>query len=82
MKHKGLHTHRFDGNPKEKRFAEAWDKYNEQGKILDHILDTRLVRQGHPPYVSERDEVVAATVIQWLGSPVGQNFLKDLGYKR
>lgn len=28
--------------------------------------------------VSDRDELVAATVIQWLGSPVGQGFLRDV----
>ena len=28
--------------------------------------------------VSDRDELVAATLIQWLGSPVGQTFLKEV----
>ena len=28
--------------------------------------------------VTERDKVVAATVIQWLGSPVGQFFIGNV----
>lgn len=31
-----------------------------------------------PAEVSDRDREVAATVIQWLGSPVGNNFLREL----
>ena len=82
MKHKGLLTHRFKENPEEERFAKAWDKYCEQGHLLDHLLDTRPIHQGHPPPVSDRDEAVAATIVQWLGSPVGQGFLEDMGYVR
>lgn len=31
-----------------------------------------------PAEVSDRDREVVATVIQWLGSPVGNNFLREL----
>ena len=31
-----------------------------------------------PVEVSDRDREVAATVIQWLGSPIGNNFLREL----
>lgn len=31
-----------------------------------------------PAQVSLRDEMIAATVIQWLGSPVGSCFLRDV----
>lgn len=79
---KGLHTHRFKDNPEEFNFAEAWEKQNKFGNNLAYLLDDRHVQQGYPPTPSDRDYVVAATVIQWLGSPVGQNFLRDLGYER
>jgi hypothetical protein len=82
MKHKGLHTYRFKENPEEKRFAKAWEDQNRYGKILAWLLDARSEQTGYPPDASERDEVVAATVIQWLGSPVGQYFLRDMGYER
>lgn len=73
---KGIHTYRFSDNPEENRFAEAWDGMQKKpfspGFIEDILLDD----------VSDRDRVVAATVIQWLGSPVGQGFLRELGYQK
>jgi hypothetical protein len=78
MKHKGLHTHRFKQNPEEKKFAQAWEKENEHGKLLAYLMT-----EGDQRYVvdaTDDQKLVAATVIQWLGSPVGQNFLRDLGY--
>lgn len=80
MRNKGLHTHRFKDNPEEKRFAEKWDSDNASGYNLAYLLDPKHGTDGRPPEPSDRDRVVAATVIQWLGSPVGQNFLRDLGY--
>lgn len=35
-----------------------------------------------PGPVSDRDQQVAETVIQWLGSPVGEAFLRDVGFTR
>ncbi|MDA4132207.1 MAG: hypothetical protein OK454_03665 [Thaumarchaeota archaeon] len=75
---KGLHIHRFKDNPEELRFAEAWDRQNREGKNFAYLLCGD--NQAHPPEPTERDRVIGATVIQWLGSPVGQGFLKDLGY--
>jgi hypothetical protein len=75
---KGLHTYRFDQNPEEKRFAKAWEKNNP----LAWLLDERPMQTGRPPEPSERDQIVAATVIQWLGSPVGQDFLNRLGWRK
>jgi len=80
-KHKGLHTYRFKENPEEKRFAEAWADQNRLGSTLAYLLDPKsgIFR---PPEPSDREHEVAATVIQWLGSPVGQCFLRDLGYEK
>jgi len=76
---KGLHTYRFKDNAEEKLFSEAWDKQNEQGQTLAYLL-TVGDQRGRPVEPSDRDHVVAATVIQWLGSHVGECFLRDLGY--
>lgn len=75
---KGLHPHRFKDNPEEKRFAEAWSQ-DSNGRLKYLLCEGD---QRFPPAPTEREEVVAATVVQWLGSPVGQTFLRDLGYKR
>jgi hypothetical protein len=78
----GLHQYRFEANPEEKRFALAWDTHNRDGGTLAYLLDTNQGQGLRPPEPSERDQVVAATVIQWLGSPVGQFFLTQLGYAK
>lgn len=78
MKHTGLNTHRLASNPREMVFAKLWEDQNKRGDTLAWILNSfdsnDLQRKGP---VSERDAQVAATVIQWLGSPVGQAFLEQ-----
>ena len=77
---RGLHTHRFKQNPEERRFAEAWAKHCGDGKTLAYLLT--VGDQRFPTAPTGREEQVAATVIQWLGSPVGQGFLRDMGYEK
>lgn len=74
---KGLRTYRFEKNPHERAATELWDIHNNQSNLLSYILGDGQ-RHG---IVSERDELVAATLMQWLGSPVGRNFLRDLNAK-
>lgn len=83
MKHiKGLQAHRLKGHAEELAFAKAWDHKNQYGNTLAHLLDVRDLQGGIPPTPSDRDYQVAATVIQWLGSHVGECFLRDMGYRK
>lgn len=84
MKNKGLSQHRFKDNPLEKKFAEKWEEINTcrfSGK-LDGLgtLDYLLAEDNNRPRgeVTDRDRLVAATIVQWLGSPVGKGFLRDV----
>lgn len=70
MRHTGIHEHRLAENPIEARFAKRWREDSTKG-LLEQILQC-----GDVASISERDETVAATVIQWLGSHVGQSFVK------
>jgi len=66
MKNKGLHAHRYENeneNFLEAYYAQRWEEQN----MLEILLSGE---------VTHRDQVVAATVIQWLGSPVGQSFVE------
>lgn len=74
--HVGRHLHRLTDNPMEQRLHERWLKENERG-ILELLMSPDR-NQRRP--VSKRDAEVAATVIQWLGSHVGQCFLRDVGF--
>jgi hypothetical protein len=83
MRNKGLHDYRFKDNPLEKKFARAWEEQNiAKSGTPDGRgwLDYLLAKDNNCPMgeVTARDREVAATVIQWLGSPVGQSFLRDL----
>ena len=82
MKNKGKNANRLEANPVEKKFAEAWDEMNDlsrQGSLgtLNWLLaeDPNWPKDGE---VTPRDRMVAATVIQWLGSNLGQYFLGQI----
>lgn len=77
MQNKGLHQYRFNRgveNPLEKKFAELWEEHN----IRSHTLEYLLSLENRRGCITERDSTVAATVIQWLGTPVGRGFLCDV----
>jgi hypothetical protein len=78
----GLNAHRLKSNPEEAKFAMWWDRWNRHGSTLAHALYVGDGDGSHPPEPSERDKIVAATVIQWLGSPTGKAFLNDVGYEK
>jgi hypothetical protein len=70
----GLHSERLEpdaGNPREVAFAKRWAIDN--APVLIHYTSRPL---DLIPDHTERDEAVAATVIQWLGSNVGMAFLQ------
>jgi hypothetical protein len=69
---------RIKREPEEKRFAQAWA--NQQA--FHHTLAYLMGDGNAKAVVSDRDHTVAATVIQWLGSSVGQSFLHELGYSK
>lgn len=79
-----LNVHRFKENPQEKAFATAWedmDCFRRDGcGTLQYMMCPPRYDHRYPPVISDRDRLVAATVIQWLGSPVGLCFLRDLGF--
>ena len=82
--HIGCKAYRFvkrDDNEQERVFAEKWQDINDE----EHMSTLARLLAEDPnarnlPRPSDRDKMVAATVIQWLGSPVGQGFLRDCGF--
>jgi len=75
MECKGLHVYRLEQQELERRFAEKWDVLNTR-QNTEAPLERLLFGGGKP--VSERDNQVAATVVQWLGSLEGQKFLQEV----
>jgi hypothetical protein len=78
---KGASAHRYKENPLEKEFAVKWQEDNSGlGKrytTLDYLMDPSSRGEPNPP-ITKRDWLIANTLIQWLGSPVGQVFLVDV----
>mgnify|MGYP001242071522 CR=1 FL=1 len=71
-----------DDNEQERVFAEKWHGLVSGEKHMS-TLALLLAEDPNSPYhpePSDRDKMVAATVIQWLGSLVGQGFLRDCGF--
>lgn len=71
-KHEGISRHRLDSNPLEALYSEEWEK--QAPGTLGYLLCGQ--ERGQHDY-TQRDATVAATIIQWLGSPVGSSFVAD-----
>lgn len=80
-KYQGLHTYRFKENPDEEKFATVWAEICKlsDDRHLSYLMS--LDNDGNEP-ISDRDRLIANTIIQWLGSPCGQYFLKDCGFTK
>lgn len=78
-------VYRHRNNPKEK---ELHDKFLE-GHISDKncSIDLLVFEPANESQtyakdnLSDREKRIMLGTIQWLGSPVGQNFLRDCGFK-
>jgi len=84
MKNQGYHSYRLPTNPIENIFAEEWEKENARtlGTDLIDILFNPSYRE-HSWYLetylaTDEERRIAATIIQWLGSAVGQSFLETV----
>lgn len=82
--HTGIHHARTEQehNLLELLFAQAWEDRNDAclncpdiHGTLDYILSTD---SANPDVIPQRDATVAATVIQWLGTKVGMDFILDV----
>jgi hypothetical protein len=64
----------FENLNAERVFLRHWREENRNEKVLNHILSDDWDRGTD---VSQRDAIVAATVIQWLGTNCGRYFLEE-----
>ena len=75
IKHEGFSTHRLRQNPLEAAYAKAWAE--QAPRTLGWLLKNSSYDTDQADY-SARDAQVAATMIQWLGSPVGSCFVREV----
>jgi hypothetical protein len=84
----GLQVSRIEHNPREKAFHEQWLEENAPVAGVNNghgILQDLFIERDTPfsqfgkviEEISNRDRMIVATIIQWLGSNVGMCFLQE-----
>jgi hypothetical protein len=78
--HTTVNEHRLSTNPREKLFLDKWREMNliewSRHSILDYILS--IYNEGDLVESNPRDDQVAESLMQWLGTPVGWNFIQEV----
>jgi len=76
----GFKTYRHDSNPKEKELHDKFiEMFGSSMELIPLTLNSRGT--GSDDFLSEREEKIVISTIQWLGSPVGQSFLRSCGFE-
>jgi len=71
----GFSEYRFENNPKEKAFADAWLKLNKWSHTLEYLISGEINVRSTP---TPEQIKTANMIVQWMGSPCGQVFIKDV----
>lgn len=78
---KGHKTHRHEQNPKEKEIHDLFiERFCKQPELVERIvlpIDGKGRLKG---MLNDGEIELIITAMQWLGSPVGQSFLRDCGF--
>lgn len=86
----GLFYERTKTNDREKAFSDLWKKENKIESWVNQghgTLQNIVIGKDQLPlfYITKNDRIIVATVVQWLGTNIGFNFLeralKKCGYK-
>jgi hypothetical protein len=77
----GNKTYRHADNPLEKQFHDA--AVDMGVSMLSNIV-LPLNDRGTGPkrYLTPEEETIVINTLQWLGSPVGQSFLRENGFEK
>ena len=83
---KSYKEHRLKENQKEQEFHDKFKEMFELSNTTRNSLSAIIfgwkdASQNYPEkFLTEREEDICLNLIQWLGSPVGQGFLKSCGF--
>lgn len=82
----GFKTYRHESNPKEKELHDKFLKEYINGDSVRNV-DILIFPTSNPSQtiaidtLSDREKQIMLSTIQWLGSHVGQSFLRDCGFE-
>lgn len=71
---------RFKSNPLEQAFVETFAKEHCGYQDVDRIVCGTTNGMTPKKMLTDEEKRVALSTIQWLGSPVGQGFLRTMGF--
>jgi len=85
----GYKTYRHETNPKEKELHDKFIKDFVKHRSYEGVISSSVHQISMPmdergeleDHLSEREIKITISVIQWLGSPVGQSFLAECGFE-
>lgn len=74
--------YRFENNPHEKLFVEAFLRDCAKNHMDLIVFGSKSDGMKPSDYLTDREKSIVVSTIQWLGSPVGQCFLRDCGFEK
>jgi hypothetical protein len=81
MKIKTFNAHRRADNPLEAKIYQVASEWNLKDGLHFHRAIMGVTEMGTPKsYLTYKEEQILFTALQWLGSPVGQSFLRECGF--
>lgn len=93
IRHVGFCSHRLRHGYAERMYFLKWEAQNKRERCLNggfgtlelllapYESDKNSLLPSYVPPISQRDAVVAATVIQWLGTNCGQGFMHECEHR-
>lgn len=85
IQHAGKSEHRLGSNPHERVFSDAWKREQRQSHVLQWLLCVCPDQSTQDRDLTQPEATCAATLMQWLGSPVGwcwlNEALRECGYR-
>lgn len=83
MKLESFKIHRHKSNPVEKKLHDSFIKDHSSDTDMSLIVFGQADSNSTYPadYLSDREKQIVLSTIQWLGSPIGQHFLHENGFK-
>lgn len=75
-KYEGFRPYRYEENKKEQLFVKQINQELEYSKSF--LKDISGIENSDEKFLSDREEKIIISIIQWIGSPVGQSFIKKV----
>lgn len=76
----GYKTYRHKKNQKEKEIHDKFVKQHGDRDMSMIVFPPKENGLAPSELLTEREERIVISTIQWLGSPIGQQFLNDCGF--